>query len=126
MSEQTETIFGVLGVIGVAGWSVLQWLQHTDKARHEDLKDAIKAQFDAAELNRQQATSYWKEMFTEMRQGHAAIAEQLEKLEERVAALEIDWIAKDDPELKLPRRLIQQEKPLKSPQKGPERGKGGL
>ena len=100
MSEQTETIFGVLGVIGVAGWSVLQWLQHTDKARHEDLKDAIKAQFDAAELNRQLATSYWKEMFTEMRQGHAEIAERLEKLEERVAALEIDWLAKDDPVLK--------------------------
>ena len=90
----------------------------------EDLKDAIEKQFAAAEQNRQLATSYWKEMFTEMRQGHAAIAEQLEKLEERVAALEIDWIAKDDPELKLPRRLIQQEKPLKSPQKVPERGKG--
>ena len=99
MSEQTETIFGVLGVISVAGWSVLQWLQHTDKARHEDLKDAIKAQFDAAELNRQQATSYWREMFTEMRTGHAEIAERLEKLEERVAEIEITLLAKDDPAL---------------------------
>ena len=48
MSEQTETIFGVLGINGAAGWSVLQWLQHTDKARHEDLKDAIEKQFTAA------------------------------------------------------------------------------
>ncbi len=100
MSEQTETILGVLGVVGMAGWSVLQWLQHTDKARHEDLKDAIEKQFAAAEQNRQLATDYWKEMFTEPRQGHAEISERLEKLEERVAALEIDWIAKDDPVLK--------------------------
>ena len=100
MSEQTETIFGVLGVIGVAGWSVLQWLQHTDKNRHQDLKEAIEKQFNAAEQNRQLATSYWKEMFSEMRQGHTDIANRLEKLEERVAALEIDLIAKDDPVLR--------------------------
>ena len=99
MSEQTETIFGVLGVIGVAGWSVLQWLQHTDKARHEDLKDAIEKQFAAAEQNRQQATSYWKEMFTEMRDGHADIAERMARLEERVAAIEMDLIARDEPTL---------------------------
>ena len=100
MSEQTETIFGVLGVIGVAGWSVLQWLQHTDKARHEDLKDAIERQFAAAEQNRQQATSYWKEMFTEMRQGHADIAERLEKLEERVAEIEMELMGKAEPTLR--------------------------
>ena len=100
MSEQTETIFGVLGVIGVAGWTVLQWLQHTDQARHEDLKDNIEMQFAAAEQHRQLATSYWKEMFAEMRTGHAEIADRLEKLEERVAALEIDFIARDDPVLK--------------------------
>jgi biopolymer transport protein ExbB/TolQ len=100
MSEQTETIFGVLGVIGVAGWSVLQWLQHTDKARHDDLKDAIEKQFAAAEQNRQNATSYWKDMFTEMRQGHAEIAERLEKLEERVAEIEMDLMGKAEPTLK--------------------------
>jgi len=100
MSEQTETIFGILGIIGVAGWSVLQWLQHTDKARHADLKDAIEKQFAAAEQNRQQATGYWKEMFTEMRQGHADIAERLEKLEERVADIEMSLIARDEPALK--------------------------
>jgi hypothetical protein len=100
MSEQTETIFGVLGVIGVAGWSVLQWLQHTDKSRHEDLKDSIEKQFQAAEQNRQLATSYWKEMFTEMRQGHADIAERLTQLEERVAAIEMDLIGKDEPTLR--------------------------
>ena len=100
MSEQTETIFGVLGVISVAGWTVLQWLQHTDKARHEDLKDSIERQFAAAEQNRQQATSYWKEMFTEMRQGHADIAERLEKLEERVAALEMDFMKQNEPALR--------------------------
>jgi hypothetical protein len=99
MSEQTETIFGVLGVIGAAGWSVLQWLQHTDQARHADLKDAIEKQFAAAEQNRQLATSYWKEMFTEMRQGHADIAERLTQLEERVATIEMDLIAKDEPTL---------------------------
>ena len=100
MSEQTETIFGVLGVIGVAGWTVLQWLQHTDKARHEDLKDAIEKQFAAAEQNRQLATSYWKEMFTEMRQGHTDIAERMEKLEERVAAIELDLMKQDEPALR--------------------------
>ncbi len=100
MSEQTEIIFSVLGVIGVTGWTVLQWLQHTDQARHEDLKEAMKAQFDAAEQNRQLATSYWKEMFTEMRQGHADIAERLEKLEERVAALEMDFMKQNEPALK--------------------------
>ena len=100
MSEQTEIIFSVLGVIGVAGWSVLQWLQHTDQVRHEDLKEAMKAQFDAAEQNRQLATSYWKEMFTEMRQGHADIAERLEKLEERVAALEMDFMKQNEPALR--------------------------
>ncbi|MFZ4790835.1 MAG: hypothetical protein ACOYMW_08090 [Candidatus Competibacteraceae bacterium] len=100
MSEQTETIFGVLGVIGVAGWSVLQWLQHTDQARHEDLKDAIERQFAAAEQNRQLATSYWKEMFTEMRQGHADIAERLEKLEERVAEIEMELMGKAEPTLR--------------------------
>ena len=100
MSEQTETIFGVLGVMGVAGWTVLQWLQHTDQARHEDLKDSIERQFAAAEQNRQLATSYWKEMFTEMRQGHADIAERLEKLEERVAALEIDFMQQNEPALR--------------------------
>ena len=100
MSEQTETIFGVLGVISVAGWSVLQWLQHTDKARHEDLKDSIEKQFQAAEQNRQLATSYWREMFAEMRTGHADIAERLTRLEERVAAMEMDWIAKDEPTLR--------------------------
>ena len=100
MSEQTETIFGVLGVIGVAGWSVLQWLQHTDKARHDDLKDAIEKQFAAAEQNRQNATGYWKEMFNEMRRGHADISERLEKLEERVAEIEMELMGKAEPPLK--------------------------
>ena len=99
MSEQTEIIFGVLGVMGVAGWTVLQWLQHTDKARHDDLKEAIEKQFQAAEQNRQQATSYWREMFAEMRQGHADIAERLEKLEERVADIEMTLMTKDEPVL---------------------------
>jgi biopolymer transport protein ExbB/TolQ len=99
MSEQTETIFGVLGVIGVAGWSVMQWLQRTDKERHEDLKDAIEKQFAAAEQNRQQATGYWKEMFTEMRDGHAEIAERLTKLEERVADVEMELMTQDEPTL---------------------------
>ena len=100
MSEQTETILGVLGIVGVAGWSVLQWLQHTDKARHEDLKDAIEKQFAAAEQNRQLATDYWRDLFNEMRSGHVEIAERLAKLEERVADIEITLMAKDDPVLR--------------------------
>ncbi len=100
MSEQTETILGVLGIVGVAGWSVLQWLQHTDKARHEDLKDAIEKQFAAAEQNRKLATDYWKEMFAEMRSRNIEIAERLTKLEERVADIEITLMAKDEPVLR--------------------------
>ncbi len=96
MSEQTETIFGVLGIVGVAGWTVLQWLQHTDKARHEDLKDAIQKQFSLAEEHRQLATGYWKEMFEEMRDGHDTIAQRLEKLEERVAEIEITLMTQDE------------------------------
>ena len=100
MSEQTETILGVLGVVGMAGWSVLQWLQHTDKARHEDLKESIEKQFKAAEQNRQLATDYWRDLFNEMRSGHVEIAERLAKLEERVAEIEITLMAKDDPVLR--------------------------
>ncbi len=96
MSEQTETIFGVLGIIGVAGWSVLQWLQQTDKARHEDLKDAINQQFQLAELNRKVASEYWKSMFNEQRSNHSDIVEQLNRLEERVGVIEMELVKMDD------------------------------
>jgi hypothetical protein len=104
-SEHTEIIMGLLTTVGVAGWTVLQWLQKTDRDRHEDLKEAIVQQFKLAEQNRQTSSDYWRDLFGEMRDGYGDISSRLAKLEERVGAIEIDLLKIDD-------RVLNDHRPL--------------